>query len=994
MQLTKFRLIAYSLLVTFVWQLPAFAQITEYTWTSGSGSGLLWQQNGNWDQADFPNDPQHVANLSVPLGGNLTVNVGTTGNDVTVAGLTMGGTSGMVTTDITSSGALLRIQNDFVQDLANADFSNNSIVDGADFLAWQAGFGMTNQENNANGDANSDETVDGADLIIWEDNYGLSATGISGGRGIITTVGVAGSTNQISSGVRLVNELVDVVGVNDLVINGPITYENAAPVEGTIDASFSNTSAGITTTINGGINLSNQSGGVAGLVGLNTSQNSQGTLIVNGVIDDSTSNASDLNIGVQSSSARMPLNTVRLTAANTYNGTTRIGRVNLELANDQALGFDAAANMGMGAYSTIRQAGPANQFGYNIIAVGGDRTIQNNMVVAQWQTFKGSNNITWAGDIIQTNNRGFVNQLEEGATLTLTGLIEVFEDDGGALERDFEFDGTGRTVISGTGRIESGPTSGGDRRILKSGTGVLLIDVAANANTVPATVVMGNLHYANNASLGGTILSIGGAVGVDTGVASNTTFANTIDPTSTGGLMLAASDAAAPLNFTTTLANAANMTVAAPETGLTYTGTITPANSTYGLGGGTGTLTLPNAQLTGANSVEVRNGGTVELLGDNTYTGSTTVISKYTSSHQEQAEADSSNENDATGIFLDRLVSPTLVVDDLANGGVASSIGSASSAAENLFIHASTLKYVGTGDSTNRLFTIGTGGATIDSSGTGAVVFSNTGALGRDDADDHDADLDDQTGNPNVASDIADTSDIIIGMSVSDPDAGFTGVFGTPPAPCASDGSGCIPVDTEVSGVSDDGMSIGLSNNFAPNINKQDTRLVFGTVERTLTLAGSNADNNELASVIGDSPMGGVVAVDKVGSGKWILSGANTYTGDTTVGEGILSLTSAFLDDDAAVNIDTGGILNLDTSGATDIVDALFLDGVEQDAGLWGAIGNGAATFTTALITGSGLLNVGGAALANLTSVPEPSTLVLAGLACLGMGGRRRKVLA
>ena len=58
--------------------------------------------------------------------------------------------------------------------------------------------------------------------------------------------------------------------------------------------------------------------------------------------------------------------------------------------------------------------------------------------------------------------------------------------------------------------------------------------------------------------------------------------------------------------------------------GTVYSGVLTPAGSTYYLGGGGGKLTFtPN--LTGARSLVVDNPGTVVLSGSNTYTGGTTV---------------------------------------------------------------------------------------------------------------------------------------------------------------------------------------------------------------------------------------------------------------------------------------------------------------------------------------------------------------------------------
>ncbi|MEM8945273.1 MAG: GH25 family lysozyme [Planctomycetota bacterium] len=94
----------------------------------------------------------------------------------------------------------------------------------------------------------------------------------------------------------------------------------------------------------------------------------------------------------------------------------------------------------------------------------------------------------------------------------------------------------------------------------------------------------------------------------------------------------------------------------------------------------------------------------------------------------------------------------------------------------------------------------------------------------------------------------------------------------------------------------------------------------------------------------------------KSGLGALSLSGANTYAGDTTVDEGTLSLASAFLDDAADVYVGTNAILDLNFIGL-DTVDALFLDGVSQAVGTWGAIGSG-AQFTSPLITGAGLLQV------------------------------------
>jgi fibronectin-binding autotransporter adhesin len=71
-----------------------------------------------------------------------------------------------------------------------------------------------------------------------------------------------------------------------------------------------------------------------------------------------------------------------------------------------------------------------------------------------------------------------------------------------------------------------------------------------------------------------------------------------------------------------------------------------------------------------------------------------------------------------------------LSVADLKNGGIASTIGASTNAAANLVVNGGTLRYTGSGSSTDRQFTLGTTGI-IDASGTGALVFSNSsGSMG------------------------------------------------------------------------------------------------------------------------------------------------------------------------------------------------------------------------------------------------------------------------
>ncbi len=163
----------------------------------------------------------------------------------------------------------------------------------------------------------------------------------------------------------------------------------------------------------------------------------------------------------------------------------------------------------------------------------------------------------------------------------------------------------------------------------------------------------------------------------------------------------------------------------------------------------------------------------------------------------------------------------TLVINSIANKGTASAIGTGNFNNANAIIglgtggSTGTLKYVGSGHSSSRPFTLwgATGGGTIDASGTGALV---------------------------------------------------------------------------------------LSGNIVNS--------TFATADKLFTLTGDSTAANTLSGVISDSvtaPHKTMVA--KTGTGKWILGGANLYTGATTVSDGTL-LVNGSIAAGSTVNV-TGGTL-------------------------------------------------------------------------------------
>ncbi len=212
-----------------------------------------------------------------------------------------------------------------------------------------------------------------------------------------------------------------------------------------------------------------------------------------------------------------------------------------------------------------------------------------------------------------------------------------------------------------------------------------------------------------------------------------------------------------------------------------------------------------------------------------------------------------------------------LSVDQLADGGLASSIGASSSAAANLVIgNGSTLRYTGAGDTTNRQFTLATGVTFIESSGTGALQFTNTGAV----------------------------------------------------------------------------------------------TLTGTNTARTIALGGTNTANNIMGGAIGDNGTG-ATTLAKNDSGTWVLTGNNTYSGNTVINDGNLVIGNGGTTGNAGV-----GNVIVDSPTSTlslNRSDTFTFSGTLSGPGTLAQIGTGTSVLTSAgnsigaTTIGAGTLQVNGA---------------------------------
>lgn len=359
--------------------------------------------------------------------------------------------------------------------------------------------------------------------------------------------------------------------------------------------------------------------------------------------------------------------------------------------------------------------------------------------------FTGSNSLTIPNALLQTNNRVLGNNVASGKALFLTGLVGM---DGAAPTTNFNntrvltIDGTGKTVIDGklvnaldfvgsTAVVGTNDTTA-QGFLIKRGSGRLELNNATNTIRGTITSNGGLVVFGVAGSYGAASSIVANAAGgvsyaPGTGDSGFATFASKLGA-GTGFLALKPSlDSAANLDFTTTFAAASNLSVAG-DGDMTYTGTVTPNATAYNWGGTSGKLTLGNNAGTGARNVNYTNGGTVVMTGTPDYTGATSVNGVVLVSTQNQIAA-KANVNSSTGTQNINLPS-TLEVASVSNAGAASSLGASSNAASNLVLNMGTLRHTGAADSsTDRLFTIGYGGATLESTGAGAVTFGSAGGL-------------------------------------------------------------------------------------------------------------------------------------------------------------------------------------------------------------------------------------------------------------------------
>ena len=103
------------------------------------------------------------------------------------------------------------------------DFDNDGDIDGADFLAWQRGFGKTDAER-TDGDSDLDHDVDAEDLLTWSDQYGA----VGPAAVIVNTVNTKSMAPVASMARPVISTTSTTAAVSSAVLTQPVSLPTRA----------------------------------------------------------------------------------------------------------------------------------------------------------------------------------------------------------------------------------------------------------------------------------------------------------------------------------------------------------------------------------------------------------------------------------------------------------------------------------------------------------------------------------------------------------------------------------------------------------------------------------------------------------------------------------------------------------------------------------------------------------------------------------------------
>ncbi|MBT8567984.1 hypothetical protein G6698_08200 [Polynucleobacter paneuropaeus] len=568
----------------------------------------------------------------------------------------------------------------------------------------------------------------GTNVNVGGTNNGIGSAGSgygSGGGGsqVTTTVGGSGSSGVVILSYSPSNAFSINAGSGKVALAGNI---NSATANSNSLKSIAITSSNAASIISGNIygssSLTFNGSGTLQLTGANTYTG--GTTISGGTLSIASAGAGGSNLST--GTVTIGGGTLLDTATSTINNPITLAAGTNKIAAAALTTLTISSIIGGGANSIVF----------------GDSTNTGTVILSAANTYTGGTTIS--GGTVQVGAGGATGSLGTGGVVNNAALVYNVS---AAITDANIISGTGSITQSGSGALTltSNNTYTGLTTV-NSGTVLYLTPSGTFADTLSGGFVNnGTINFDGSNGLGtatgssGTFIygaSGSGAWNITNSIANTTQWNNRlviygvvttsgqITVNNYGNFWLQASTTSSVNSTSAVNLNGANtyLRVYGVANAIDAIGALTGSGTVDFSDGGAGTsmaLSVGNGNGSGTFTGAIKNSGassgpttlgltkvgtgTQTLSGTSTYTGATTI---------------------SGGI---------LSVATLANGGTSSGIGQSTSSAANLVINSGTLQYTGgtSGQTltTDRLFTIGASGATIDASGTGALTFGNSGSI-------------------------------------------------------------------------------------------------------------------------------------------------------------------------------------------------------------------------------------------------------------------------
>ncbi len=782
-------------------------------------------------------------------------------------------------------------------------------------LTANAGGFITNQGTvNGNGQVNAGGEIRNLGGGVWTGNLGVQSGGtlrnVPGAtmNGIVTNAGLFISTGILNG--SLINQTGgSAVLANQM--NGPISND------GTINL------VGITTGIGA---VTQGSGGIFNLNGINTAFGSlAGAGQVNlgaGRLTTGSNNTSTTFAGVIAGSGgltKVGTGTFTLSGLNTYTGTTFVNAGTLNVTSTGAIAGSVVnsatfGNAGLVGGTLLNNPGAtATNSGTITGLVTNDGTFTSTGTLNGGLTNAGTSSLSGAVNGTVLNS----------GTITLTGTttgINIFDQTGSGI---FNLAGFDTTIgsLSGAGAVNLGSallTTGGNNLsttfagviagsggLTKVGTGLFIL-TGANTYTGLTTVSAGSLGLDVGATIAGPVLN--NAIFINAGIVAGLVTNNaslTSAGTINGGLI---NNAGATANLAGFINGGITNSGSALLIGnLVASGAFTQ-NSTgsFNLAGFAASL----GSLAGSGTVSLGS-GQLTVGGLNTSTtfsgvisGSGTVIKLGTGTFT------LSGVNTYTGTtFVD---AGTLVL--AAGGEIAGSVRNAAT-----FSNAGTVR--------GMLANLATGTAT--NSGTILAGVNNAGTFA-------------STGTINTGLENSGTAQLSGALNGFVTNSGTVTLTGTT--------TGITIFDQTAAGtfnLAGFNTAVGALTG-AGSVNLGSARLTVGSLNSNMLFSGV---------------IGGTGSLEKVGTGRFILTGANTYSGGTTITGGALQIGNGGTTGSIVGPVVNNGMLIVNRS------DAYTLAGNISGSGMFAQIGAGTTTLTGTNTYSGGTLITAGRLVGNTTSL-------------------------